>query len=194
MTSVVEEDIDNNATANDEDEEYDMDRTSKDRYGFFVSDKYHRCSNISMDLSTSRKGVELRRSQKWIRMMHKWQKYSDGTKAGKMKSRVRKGIPDDIRGYAWYHFANTDEIEKRYPDPHRIDTSVLSELVKDEVNYFIIFSFPYTPNSSYHFILPFIANRLNVILIVPSQAMSSSIKTMDWGSMHYEIFYDGMHH
>jgi hypothetical protein len=178
MATVEEDvDLDNNATANDEDEEYDMDRTSKDRYGFFVSDKYHRCSNISMDLSTSRKVVELRRSQKWIRMMHKWQKYSEGSKSGKMKSRVRKGIPDDIRGYAWYHFARTDAIEKKYPDPHRIDTNVLSELVKDEVCYTFLFIFIHLSDVPNSFLL-FLFIRLNAILIAPSQDMSFSIKAM----------------
>ena len=127
--------IENNDTAKEE-EDFETESTSKDRYGFFVSDKFHRCSNISMETSKSRKMVEFRRSKKWVKMMTKWQKYTDGPKCTKMKSRVRKGIPDDMRGFAWHHFAHTEAIEEKYPDPHKIDTSVLSEIVKDEVSPF----------------------------------------------------------
>lgn len=108
---------------------------SKDRWGFLNSDEFHKFLELPADALKARKAKENDRAKKWIKMMKNWKKYAvDGAKHGKLNRRVRKGIPDAMRGYAWYEVCGAVEVKKKYPDPWKIDVSVVSETTIDEVN------------------------------------------------------------
>lgn len=107
---------------------------SKDRWGFLNSDEFHKFLEPSPEMTVQRKAKESERTKKWIKMMKNWQKYcSNGAKYEKMKRRSRKGVPDAVRGYAWYEVCGAEEVKKKYPDPWKIDVAVVSETTIDEV-------------------------------------------------------------
>jgi hypothetical protein len=63
--------------------------------------------------------------------------------SNKLKSRVRKGIPNQFRGFAWYEFSLAEIIATRYPDPaHDIDISCLSTLNVEEIERDVDRTFP----------------------------------------------------
>eukprot|EP00730_Choanoeca_flexa_P011651 TRINITY_DN2740_c0_g1_i1.p1 TRINITY_DN2740_c0_g1~~TRINITY_DN2740_c0_g1_i1.p1 ORF type:complete len:491 (+),score=106.81 TRINITY_DN2740_c0_g1_i1:215-1687(+) len=53
-----------------------------------------------------------RREQKWIKMLKKWDHYTTD-KHDKQRLRVFKGIPDALRGEAWFTILNIAEIESQ---------------------------------------------------------------------------------
>lgn len=79
-----------------------------DRYGFIVPDSNPGLAGGSSTLtrrrSASESSRELRRAQKWLRMMGPggahWAAYCKAHPAT-VKRRVRKGIPNELRGLAW---------------------------------------------------------------------------------------------
>ncbi|RHZ38924.1 hypothetical protein DYB26_013747, partial [Aphanomyces astaci] len=67
--------------------------------------------------------LENRRTQKWIAMtggvdIEDWERTKQ-KQAAKLKSRVRKGIPDAIRGIAWPHLAGSSLMMKNNPCMYR---------------------------------------------------------------------------
>mmetsp|Transcript_22761 Transcript_22761/g.29171 ORF Transcript_22761/g.29171 Transcript_22761/m.29171 type:complete len:468 (-) Transcript_22761:85-1488(-) len=59
-----------------------------------------------------RSNLEWSREKKWIRMMRKWERVSDKKKTRK---RIKKGIPDSMRAFAWMDFGQACNIgEKDY--------------------------------------------------------------------------------
>jgi hypothetical protein len=122
------------ADPNSSDDEVNEAKTLKDRFGFFVTDKFHKHKDISSEVKNQRKAKESERSRKWIKMIKNWDKYSGPSRIEKLKTRTRKGIPDVARGYAWYHFVHGEDVKKKYPDVRQINTSDLSTVVIDEVN------------------------------------------------------------
>lgn len=112
----------------------------KDRYGFYVTDEYHRInSSIPSYLQEKRRRKEQSRVAKWLKMKSKWQLHyavsSGSTKVSvKLRRRVRKGIPDAMRGFAWYEFSGAAAMAGRYPNPSAIDISVVPETVLDEID------------------------------------------------------------
>ena len=51
-----------------------------------------------------------------------------------MKRRVRKGIPDALRGFSWYEVSGAKALKEKYPNPWKIDTSTVSAVTIDEVS------------------------------------------------------------
>ena len=108
---------------------------TKDRWGFLNSDEFHRYLEIPPDIIDLRKQKESKRSKKWIKMMKNWQKYCrNGRKYEKMSRRSRKGIPDMMRGWAWYQQCGAEAIKQKIPDPWKIDVSGVSPITVDEVS------------------------------------------------------------
>lgn len=110
-------------------------RMIKDRFGFIIteSDISHQRLSLTAKELQLRKNKESERAGKWIFMMRKWTVFDHSSK---LKSRVRKGIPDALRSFAWKQLAENDKIRTKYPVPTLdIDTSALSASVKDEVIY-----------------------------------------------------------
>jgi hypothetical protein len=107
---------------------------TKDRWGFLNSDEFHQFLKLPEDVERQRKEKEGERTKKWIKMKKNWQKYAlTGAKYGKMKRRTRKGVPDAVRGFAWYEVCGAATIKQKIPDPWKIDTSVVSAITIDEV-------------------------------------------------------------
>ena len=107
----------------------------KDRFGFFLSDEFHKYMELPTEVLQARKDKEGRRALKWVHMLKKWEQfYQPGKGNHKMKSRVRKGIPDVVRGYSWYHYADSSVIQQRYPNAFAIDISQVSRTTLDEVS------------------------------------------------------------
>jgi hypothetical protein len=77
-----------------------------DRYGFLSS------KTINFDSEEALK--ENARLEKWQNMLSKWVKYKS-RRQNKLKSRVRKGIPDSLRGIVWCDFAEIKKLKEQYP-------------------------------------------------------------------------------
>ncbi len=127
-------DSDDNSDASVDDDRLEA-GVLKDRFGFFVTDKFHKFADVSEEVRAQRKQKETSRTKKWLKMIGKWKKYSG---SAKLKARTRKGVPDAVRGFVWYNFAHGDDIRARYPDVRQIDISKLAPVVAEEVSYGLI--------------------------------------------------------
>ncbi len=120
----------------------------KDRYGFFLTDEFHQEREISKEERQKRIEKEIERTRKWVRMLKQWSRYfytdkDIGSSTAKLKSRVRKGIPDRVRGYAWYEFLRIQKsVKARVPNPYDIDTSVITQTTREEIERDIDRTFP----------------------------------------------------
>ena len=74
------------------------------------------------------------RIEKWNYMLNNYKEYQT-TKFNKLKSRVRKGIPDSLRGFVWQKIAGVDEyyIKDLYQklDNEPIDNEIENIIIKD---------------------------------------------------------------
>lgn len=103
-----------------------------DRYGFYVSDDFHTSLLVSSEDAASRKIKEAERTTKWIKMVKNW----NGVilnRQEKLKRRVRKGVPDHVRGFVWTKLSEASTYKQNYPDLEAIDIASLDELTADEV-------------------------------------------------------------
>mmetsp|Transcript_26542 Transcript_26542/g.28945 ORF Transcript_26542/g.28945 Transcript_26542/m.28945 type:complete len:387 (+) Transcript_26542:70-1230(+) len=131
-------DSDDNSDASVDDDRLEA-GVLKDRFGFFVTDKFHKFADVSEEVRAQRKQKETSRTKKWLKMIGKWKKYSG---SAKLKARTRKGVPDAVRGFVWYNFAHGDEIRARYPDVRQIDISKLAPVVAEEIERDVDRTFP----------------------------------------------------
>ena len=111
------------------------DRPTKlvDRYGFYVSDDFHTSLLVSSEEVIQRKGKEAERTTKWIKMVKGWDKVIVNRQE-KLKRRVRKGIPDHVRGFVWTKLSESGQYKKQYPKLEVIDAKALEVLTEDKVN------------------------------------------------------------
>ncbi len=122
---------------------------TKDRWGFLVSDEFHRHLQLTPEEVALRKEKESERALKWVKMKGNWTKYcATGPKYAKMKRRARKGIPDSVRGFAWFQLCGAMKVKKKFPNPWAIDTTNVSETVIDEVSFFSTKDLSVQPNLS----------------------------------------------
>lgn len=63
-----------------------------DRYGFI-----HKGEPPRLENGPNEQG----RTKKWVRMLAEWKQLSNGTIPEKLEKRIRKGIPDSVRGEVW---------------------------------------------------------------------------------------------
>lgn len=103
-----------------------------DRYGFYVSDDFHTSLLVSKEESALRKVKEAERTTKWIKMVKNWNGVIINRKE-KLKRRVRKGIPDHVRGFVWTKISGASTYSSKYPILSAIDVTTLDELTVDEV-------------------------------------------------------------
>jgi hypothetical protein len=135
----------------------------KDRYGFFVTDKYHKYLEISVDLKEQRREKESERTRKWMKMIKKWDFYFK-TRFEKIKNRTRKGvfflpffpflsffsplptyllgIPDSVRGFVWYQYASGETVKAKFPDVRQLQVENLPTIVIEEIERDIDRTFP----------------------------------------------------
>ena len=89
-------------------EEDELINTAVDKYGFYISDK-----NRPIALEEKGHGeTESRREAKWREMLDNWD--SPATKT-KLKERVRKGIPNRMRPFAWPKLLDLKPYQTQYP-------------------------------------------------------------------------------
>ena len=64
------------------------------------------------------------RTEKWEKMLGDWQHWIT-RKSSKIKTRIRKGIPDSVRGRAWNLLARTESMKNTHPRDYyqRLSTS-----------------------------------------------------------------------
>lgn len=61
-----------------------------DRYGF-----------IQKDIKLTNSDIEQKRIKKWLKMIREWNQLPNGTLPLKLEKRIKKGIPDSLRGEVW---------------------------------------------------------------------------------------------
>lgn len=119
-TGFNDSDVEKTSGVNSDNDEDDLDLGNRitDRYGFFVTDKFHQgyAGEITEAESRAIREKEISRTKKWIKMIKNWQKhfiykgesesselipFNAGFIKSKLKRRIRKGIPDNLRGSIW---------------------------------------------------------------------------------------------
>ena len=96
MTNTTTSDNNDNADSNANDNDGNDDKINivdqvKDRYGFFLTDDYHKSLSMSSDVNEQRRRKEAERALKWIRMLKKGFPYLHQYRKAKLKRRIRKG-------------------------------------------------------------------------------------------------------
>jgi TBC1 domain family member 10 len=83
------------------------------------------------------------RTKKWMKMLKEWKRTLEH-KESKLKSRIRKGIPDIVRGEAWKKIANVDQWRERFPHAfHEGDVnSEISEGISRQIEVDLNRTFP----------------------------------------------------
>jgi TBC1 domain family member 10 len=131
-----------------------------DRYGFDVADDtsssqvFHKSKKIESKIMMERRQKEISRYQKWESMLSFLA--SNGTISitsnspilAKLKERIRKGVPNDLRNRAWYLISDARKFAEKYPNPRQLDIStdsdgvMISASTPDEINRDIDRTFP----------------------------------------------------
>ncbi|RLN56430.1 hypothetical protein BBJ29_007971 [Phytophthora kernoviae] len=87
--------------------------TPIDRYGFLVTDKRFNRGHTAAGTYKHAVWLENRRTQKWVKMIGKqledWE-VCQLRQAVTLKKRVRKGIPEALRGRVWSHLAGSSQM------------------------------------------------------------------------------------
>mmetsp|Transcript_27126 Transcript_27126/g.48673 ORF Transcript_27126/g.48673 Transcript_27126/m.48673 type:complete len:318 (+) Transcript_27126:144-1097(+) len=79
------------------------------------------------------------RREKWRVMLSAWETFRKRKKR-KLKSRIRKGIPDGVRAQVWYAVSNAAELKARYPSElysamaQRDDTCPNQDIIEVDLN------------------------------------------------------------
>jgi len=99
-----------------------------DKYGFYSVDPR---SSFTENLSR-----ENARLEKWQDMLYRWD-YNTKRRQDFIKKRVRKGIPDGLRGTVWPRLAKAAELKKEYPENYYYsllengESPCLGQIMKD---------------------------------------------------------------
>ncbi len=92
-----------------------------DRYGFIIDDDNH-----SQQPSQRQIALEHKRMEKWTYMLDNWERFHNSEK---LKTRVRKGIPEPFRGLVWQKLLGSRVLYERN-EVHTVN-SVYSKILKD---------------------------------------------------------------
>lgn len=117
---------------------------AKDRFGFLVSDEHHRSLHQTDETQRQRREKEVERTKKWLKMLNNWDRYIN-IKDDKLRNRIRKGIPDVVRGRAWSLLLNAQAVRQRFPDLSKLVLNGADKtegLVMDEIERDIDRTFP----------------------------------------------------
>eukprot|EP01083_Nonionella_stella_P083472 230847_1 len=98
-------------------------RIKVDRFGFGRNSVDMRQSaDLRPSISESEKREIVRRdnlrTQKWISMLNDWKRFSK-KHPDKVKSRIRKGIPEPVRGKVWYSLTPAEKYRQKFPDVYQ---------------------------------------------------------------------------
>lgn len=113
-----------------------------DKFGFLVdkSDIFQKCLPIPAEEIARRQAKDIERTRKWKEMEFSWN--TIGTQI-KVKSRVRKGIPDGVRRTSWARLTEAlPRYEEEVPNLNILNTASLSPIVIDEIERDVDRTFP----------------------------------------------------
>ena len=68
-------------------------------------------------LTQQRADAESKKFDKWLKMLSQWDRYGD--EYAKVKRRVRNGIPEGLRGFAWQLLLGSRELALSQPDTYQ---------------------------------------------------------------------------
>ncbi|CAM9646537.1 unnamed protein product [Ectocarpus sp. 6 AP-2014] len=88
-----------------------------DRFGFFVTSERRRL-DVPMEILRVRWSKEDRRAQKWRTMIDNFDSWRMGKKATRFRNRVRKGVPDCVRGKVWQMLMGSAAMMEREPNKY----------------------------------------------------------------------------
>eukprot|EP01029_Cantina_marsupialis_P022579 TRINITY_DN5515_c0_g1_i2.p1 TRINITY_DN5515_c0_g1~~TRINITY_DN5515_c0_g1_i2.p1 ORF type:complete len:292 (-),score=49.67 TRINITY_DN5515_c0_g1_i2:1036-1911(-) len=111
-----------------------------DRYGFFVDPSQGGIpSNLIRVINPQKQDIRLEnaRLEKWCHMLANWKEYTT-KKQSKLKQRIRKGIPDAVRGEVWPLLLGSSELQSRkaslYQNLLHRGRSSLDETIGRDIN------------------------------------------------------------
>ena len=111
----------NNQSDEDSDLEINNRPISIDKYGFIMTPETTEGGNNSLKQIEKKKlqEKEITRSKKWMKMLKEWDKIRIN-KENKLKSRIRKGIPDIVRAEVWKRLAGIEMLKLAYPNAYHL--------------------------------------------------------------------------
>ena len=86
-----------------------------------------------------KEGGKTDREGKWLGMIHGWSGIMDGSSmfaADRLEARVRKGIPDSLRGLVWCLFLNTKRTKELHGPPPSLEqiNATLPPIVIEDID------------------------------------------------------------
>lgn len=112
-----------------------------DKYGFYLTDTFHKALGKSPEEVAQRNTKETERADKWLRMLKKWD-WVCRYRSTKLERRIRKGIPNIVRGWAWFQISGAQNYKNKYPDLSKLDTNAIPAKVKDDIEKDVDRTFP----------------------------------------------------
>ena len=112
-----------------------------DKYGFYLTDSFQKMLGKSPEEVGQRNAKEQERTTKWLRMLKNWDFVCKYRKA-KLKRRIRKGIPNIVRAWAWFHISGAQLYKDKYPDVSKLDVAGIPAKVKEDIEKDVDRTFP----------------------------------------------------
>ena len=114
---------------------------SRDRYGFILHDNSAESQRDEAE-KIKLQHIESERTKKWLKMLANWNTTMT-FRSDKLKRRLRKGVPDPVRGEVWKKLARVDDTKRIYRDAYKFtNLSKLTEKVNDEIDRDLNRTFP----------------------------------------------------
>jgi hypothetical protein len=109
-------------------DEYSKNVPRFDRFGFSDDDKRRNAAESDPKRLQAARKKEIDRTRKWLKMIKDWDRFA-ALKPAKLKRRIRKGIPDSVRGVVWQKLIRTNVWTEKYPDA--MNTDLIRNVSKD---------------------------------------------------------------
>lgn len=105
-----------------------------DKFGFLTNKTVENRSNMLKENA---------RIEKWEKMIGDWDKYTT-KKFSKLKKRIRKGIPNSIRGRVWCLLSEIDTLQQNYPENYymHLQSLEIQKIVESEISVDLDRTFP----------------------------------------------------
>ena len=120
-------------------------RDPADRFGFVPEAAQHSASPKG-DALAARLRLENSRCTKWVQMLGAWDRYrsdrASSSDRAKLKSRLRKGVPDAVRGRVWAMLAESQARKRANPGKYTELTLTEEVPLADTINRDIHRTFP----------------------------------------------------
>ncbi|CAM9770898.1 unnamed protein product [Scytosiphon promiscuus] len=110
-----------------EDERFNL-SVKTDRYGFFVTSERRRLE-VPTKVPRAIRSRESKRADKWRTMIDNFDDWQEGRKGARFRSRVRKGVPDCVRGKVWQMMTGSTAMMEL--EPNKYADLVASDLPVD---------------------------------------------------------------